>query len=88
MLRRLPILLVAAWGALGALGPAFAAEPVFLKGMRIGLVPPGDFKPSTHFSGFEDAGRNARVAIIELPLQDVQGVERSVFARTSSVSAM
>jgi hypothetical protein len=80
MIRRLPILLIAAWAALAALGPAFAAEPVFPKGMRIGLTPPGDFKPSTHFPGFEDAGRNARISILELPLPAFQEIERSVFA--------
>jgi hypothetical protein len=83
MLRRLPILLVAAWAALNALSPAFAADtagagPVFPKGVRI--APPGDFKPSTHFPGFEDPDRDARISILELPLPAFRDIERSVFA--------
>jgi hypothetical protein len=85
MLRRLPLLLIAAGAAFVALSPAFAAgaaEPVFPKGMRVGLVPPGDFKPSAHFPGFEDAGRDARITIIEPPPPAFEEIERSVFAKT------
>lgn len=83
MLRRLPILLIAAFAALVALGlAAGAAGPVFPKGMRVGLAPPGDFKPSKHFPGFEDAGRDARITILELPPPAFQKIERSVFAKT------
>ncbi len=83
MLRRLPILLVAACAALIALSPACAAGaagPVFPKGLRIGLAPPGDLKPSTHFPGFEDPDRGVRISILELPLPAFQEIERSIFA--------
>ncbi len=49
MPRRLSAYLVAAWAALAMLAPAFGAEPVFPPGLRIGLEPPGDLKPSTRF---------------------------------------
>ena len=83
MLRRLPILLVAACAALIALSPAGAAGaagPVFPKGLRIGLAPPGDLKPSTLFPGFEDPDRGVRISILELPLPAFQEIERSIFA--------
>jgi hypothetical protein len=81
--------LIAAFAALVALGPAVAAGaagPVFPKGMRVGLAPPGDFKPSKHFPGFEDAGRDARITILELPPRAFQKIERSVFAKTTARS--
>lgn len=64
--RLLPSL-AALWAALAVLGPAFGAEPVFPPGLRIGLVPPGDLKPSTHFPGFEDIDRKVAVTILDLP---------------------
>lgn len=71
MPRRLLAYLVAAmlviWPALAVLSPAFGAEPVFPPGSRIGLEPPGDLKPSTHFPGFEDIERKVGVTILELP---------------------
>jgi hypothetical protein len=42
----------------------------------------GRFKPSKHFPGFEDAGRDARITILELPPPAFQKIERSVFAKT------
>jgi len=67
MARRFLPSLVALCAALAVLGPAFGAEPVFLPGLRIGLVPPGDLKPSTHFPGFEDIDRKVTVTILDLP---------------------
>jgi hypothetical protein len=67
MPRRLLPPLVALWAALAVLGPAFGAEPVFPPGSRIGLAPPGDLKPSTHFPGFEDIDRKVAVTILDLP---------------------
>lgn len=46
--------------------PSFA-EPVFPAGSRIGLEPPGDLKPSTRFSGFEDVERKTAITIVDLP---------------------
>ena len=44
-----------------------AAEPVFPPGLRIGLEPPGDLKPSTRFAGFEDPDRKVAITILDLP---------------------
>ena len=57
MPRRLLAYLVALCAAVAAMGSAVAAEAVFPPGLRIGLAPPGDLKPSTHFPGFEDIDR-------------------------------
>lgn len=46
--------------------PALAADPVFLPGFRVGLVPPAGMVPSRTFQGFEDAGRQAVITITEL----------------------
>jgi hypothetical protein len=51
---------------LGLTAPAFAAEPTFLPGARIGLVPPKGMVPSRSFQGWEDAGRGAMLFITEL----------------------
>jgi len=84
MLRRLPILLAAVWAIFVALGPAYAADPVFPKGLRIGLVPPGDLKLSPRFPGFEDAERKVTIGILQLPLGAYQDIERSIFAKNQA----
>jgi hypothetical protein len=83
MLRRLIVLLVAAWAGLAALTPAFAAEPVFPPGSRIGLEPPGDLKLSRKFPGFEDSARNVVITILDLPEPAYQALEKSAFANMS-----
>jgi hypothetical protein len=67
MPRPLLAYLVAFWAALAVFSPAFGAEPVFPPGLRIGLEPPGDLKPSAHFPGFEDIDRKVTVTILDLP---------------------
>ena len=85
MPRRLLAYLVAAMlvncAALAILGPALAAEPVFPLGLRIGLEPPGDLKPSTHFSGFEDIDRKVAVTILDLPAGAYAELERAANAK-------
>jgi hypothetical protein len=84
MLRRLPIVLIAAWVALFALGPVLAAVPVYPKGMRIGLEPPGDLKLSTHFPGFEDPDRQVSISILQLQAMAYEEIERSIFAKNQA----
>jgi len=67
----------AAWAALAVCGSAFAADPVFPPGLRIGLEPPGDLKPSTRFSGFEDIDRKVGVTIFDLPAAAYPDLERA-----------
>jgi len=61
--NRLTGLALAAWVALSA---AQASEqPVFLPGLRIGLVPPAGMTTSANGQGFEDVGERAVIAISE-----------------------
>lgn len=80
MLRRLSVVLLMVWAGLASLAAA-GAEPVFPQGLRVGLEPPGDFKPSTQFPGFEDSERKAIIAILDLPGRAYEEIERSVFAQ-------
>lgn len=48
---------------------AFAAEPAFPPGSRIGLVPPAGMVASTTFQGFEDRARGAILVVTELSAQ-------------------
>ncbi len=77
MPRRLLAYLVTVCVALAVLAPAWAAEAVFPPGLRIGLEPPGDLKPSLQFSGFEDADRKAGVTILDLPASAYAELERA-----------
>ncbi|HXX25364.1 MAG TPA: hypothetical protein VEJ40_01760 [Pseudolabrys sp.] len=79
MLLRLPVLLFAIWAAL--LGPVYAADPVFPKGLQIGLAPPGDMKLSAGTPGFEDPDRKASISILQLPLGAYEEIERAIFSR-------
>jgi hypothetical protein len=80
MLRRLLLLLLAAWATLASLPPA-AAEPVFPPGLRIGLEPPGDARLSRHFPGFEDPDRKVAISILDLPAGAYRDIEASFFAK-------
>jgi hypothetical protein len=81
MLRRLPILLLAAWAILCVPGTAWAADPVFPKGLRIGLTPLGELRPSVRFRGFEDVARGVQITMLELPPPAATEIEFSIFAK-------
>ena len=82
MLRAFLVLLVAASAGLAALHPARAATAAFPDGSRIGLVlPPGDLKPSTTFSGFEDSARKVAITILDLPGRAYEALEQAAFGR-------
>lgn len=80
MFRRLLAYLLAFWTAVAVVSPAFGAEPVFPPGLRIGLAPPGDLKPSTRFPGFEDIDRKVTVTIFDLPASSYAELERAARA--------
>ncbi len=69
--------LVAFFVAVAVLGPAVGAEPVFPPGLRIGLTPPGDLKPSRGFPGFEDIDRKVAVTILDLPAGAYAEIDRA-----------
>ena len=80
MFRQLLACLLAFWAVVAAFNSAFGAEPVFPPGLRIGLVPPGDLKPSTRFPGFEDIDRKVAVTIFDLPADAYAELERATQA--------
>jgi hypothetical protein len=69
------------WAALAGLNPAVAAETVFPPGLRIGLEPPVDLRPSTRFPGFEDRDRKAGITIFDLPAGAYPELERAAAAK-------
>ncbi len=78
MLRLLPAALIAIWLALtGGAG----AEPIFPPGLRVGLEPPGELKPSAQFPGFEDSERKVTITILDLPGRAYEEIERSIFTQ-------
>lgn len=62
-LRTLVVVLVC------VVSPAFAADPVFPPGSRIGVVPPAGMTVSQEFQGFEDRAKGAMLAVSELSAQ-------------------
>jgi hypothetical protein len=58
---------------------AFADEPQFPKGFRVGLVPPPGLAQSANFVGFEDPERKVAIALLEFPAQAYYGIEAMIF---------
>jgi hypothetical protein len=52
---------------LAALRPAFAADPVYPPGVRIGMTPLVGLAPAKTFTGFETEDHSVKVLIAELP---------------------
>ena len=59
-------------------GSAWAADPVFPAGSRIGLVPPPGFVVSKNFPGFEHAEKQASILVAELPGYAFESIEKEV----------
>jgi len=59
-----------------ATSSAQAADPVFLPGARIGLVPPAGMVPSRSFRGFEDPVRQAAIVITELGAETITHIDK------------
>jgi hypothetical protein len=59
-----------------ALSTAHAAEPIFLPGLRIGLVPPAGMTASANGQGFEDPGRQALIAVSEFTAEVFSRLEK------------
>src|SRR5476649_1248478 len=60
-------LLSAAALLLAALSPAFAADPIFPPGARVGMVPLVGMAPAKGFIGFETEDESVKVLVTELP---------------------
>ncbi|WP_315836459.1 hypothetical protein [Bradyrhizobium prioriisuperbiae] len=58
-----------------ATSPAFAADPIFPKGARVGLVPIEGLAAATAFPGFEATDKRVKVVVTELPKEAFTSVE-------------
>jgi hypothetical protein len=85
MQRRLPLTALAVMFVL-ALPGLGKADVVFPPGGRVGLELAGDLKPSKRLPGFADEGRNAVVAILDLPGAAYGELERSLFAQQAALT--
>jgi hypothetical protein len=57
---------------------AFAADPIFPTGSRLGLVPPPGMVKSTTFQGFEDRDKNAVILLAALPARAYGELDKSM----------
>jgi len=81
MSRWISVSLAVIFAAFAVAGPAFAAEAVFPPGLRIGLEPPGNLKPSARFPGFEDADRKVAITIFDLPAKAYADIAQAAQAQ-------
>src|SRR5215475_14483568 len=81
MFRRFLAYLFVGWAGLATFSAAAHAEPFFPPGLRIGLEPPGDMKLSSRLPGFEDTGRKAVMAILDLPGSAYRELETAAFSK-------
>jgi hypothetical protein len=58
--------------------PAYAMDPVFPPGSRIGLVPPVGMVASTTFDGFSDPNEDAAILITVLPAAAYPQIEKTL----------
>jgi len=69
--------LTAALMALASTAPAFADDPIYAPGARIGLVPLVGLSPSKTFPGFETDDHRVKVVVAELPAAAFKDVENT-----------
>jgi len=67
---------------------AFAAEPIFPPGSRIGLAPPSGMAAATSFQGFEDRANRVVLLISEVSAQTYDRIAQDFTAETIRGSGM
>jgi ribosomal protein L10 len=50
-------------------GPAFAADPIFPPGLRVGMIPLVGLNPAKTFAGFQTEDESVKVLVAELPAE-------------------
>ena len=63
---------------IGPAMPAWAADPTYPIGSRLGLVPPSGMVLSRTFEGFEDADKNASIFLTTLPTGAFEQLDKSM----------
>jgi hypothetical protein len=58
--------------------PAWAADPIFPVGSRLGIVPPPGMVQSRNFVGFEDPEKNAAILFTTLPAQAYDSLDKTM----------
>lgn len=61
-----------------ACGPAFAADPVYPSGARVGLVPAEGLAVAKEFIGFESEDKKVKVGVAEIPPAAFEAVETAL----------
>lgn len=69
-----------------ALSPALAAEPVFPKGARVGLVPIEGLTPAANFPGFEATDQRVKVVVTELPKEAFDSIDTAFKANQTDAN--
>ncbi len=78
VLKNLAARLFAVVAIAAAAGPALAADPIFPRGIRVGVTPMDGLEPAATFVGFETANHNVKVLMAELPGAAFGEVESAV----------
>jgi hypothetical protein len=81
-------LLSAAALLLAALCPAFAADPIFPPGARVGMVPLVGMVPAKGFIGFETEDQGVKVLVTELPAEAYGEVVNAFKANPAGVNGI
>src|SRR5215468_743699 len=77
MMPRVVAFFILVAASLGSV-PAFAADPVFPLGSRMGFVPPPGFVASKRFPGFENPDSRSSIVMATLPPQAYGNLEASM----------
>ncbi|HEY0331590.1 MAG TPA: hypothetical protein VGC77_21130 [Rhodopseudomonas sp.] len=75
-------------GISGAIAPARAADPVYPRGIRVGVVPLDGLTASPSFVGFESADHGVKVLLAELPPAAYGEVEAAFKATPEGVGGI
>jgi hypothetical protein len=69
--------LMAAVLALAVAKPAYAADPIFPPGVRVGVIPMEGLTPAKTFVGFETSDHRVKVVVTELPASAYRDIENA-----------
>ena len=72
---------------LSAIGPRFAADPVFPPGIRVGLTPLVGLSRAKTFVGFETEDQGVKVLVAELPAEAYNEVMNAFKANPAAPAA-
>ena len=86
-MKRIANLLTAVVFSIAA-SPAFAADPVFLPGVRVGMVLMEGFMPAKDFVGFETADHGAKILIAELPVAAYTEVDTALKSNPAGLGSV